>query len=468
MSQLKRSHRVFRLFRYCHHGAHSPPYDGRSSLSDNMNQRTDNASQDHPLAQAYDGVELAGRLPVPPVPNVIAPIRFAAPPPPPLPLPPLATASVQHIAHPSPESPTRTLDEYVDQFLLKSHGEDAQNVGLTRTKLEPIPSNLSDLDCLRLLVARRAYSEAVLVSHRLLRGSHSHYAPIFQALLKDDHNHSLALESQQQELVEIMLHHLQALLKLQRYEELQKEIEAWTFVHSSDSQRSCPDWLPWSVHIAVVTCRQYTSDDLNSNESLDALCKIRSKISKGSDHGASLVQVDQAICNVFCRRMQWRLALASLQNIAENIPAMCQDKDDRATLEAAYACEVLSRQGRILLQAGATAQAASIFHQAKALWSSVPSDSPSPHQAIALVHIQLAINDGLVAFADNNHEHALECFRRAVYQLKPLVQEYTASHARGVVNAAWGLEMESPLALYSDCLNNMALCAMYTVRYVVL
>jgi hypothetical protein len=86
----------------------------------------------------------------------------------------------------------------------------------------------SDLDRIRTLVARRAWTDVAALSDHLLRGSSSHRAPVFTSLLDKPatcSNDTLLLESQQTELVEIMMIHCHALLVLKNYQELKKEMD---------------------------------------------------------------------------------------------------------------------------------------------------------------------------------------------------------------------------------------------------
>ena len=396
-----------------------------------------------------------------------APLQFAPPPPPPPP-PPVHSQSTPSTGQPSirppPESPTRTLDEFVDHFLTSGHEASDPPI---RLHPDPIPSDISDFDHLKLLLSKRAYSDVALLTQRLLIGPNSHYAPIWHGLLHGESS-SLALESQQQEVLHIALSHLQALVKLKRYAELKQEVQTWTFAHgvmSGGHQRDdCPTWVPWSFHICVASCQQYTMEDANndSNEPLDVLYSIRTNIPP--DESLSLLRLDQAICNISARRKDWRMALVSLQNMLRNIPSACQQQcsvtgGDAKRLELACTCELLWRQGRVLLQAGATTEASKIFQKAASLWASKSADVVHPRPTLVLAN--MSMNDGLTAFASSQHDHALESFRKAAQLLKSSCQE--SSPAAEFLMDGDVLVTESPFDLYSSCVNNMALCAIYTV-----
>jgi len=63
---------------------------------------------------------------------------------------------------------------------------------------EPLPQHVSDLERMRVLVCRRAWGDVLSVTGTLLRGSSSHYAPIYSALLSQTDS-GLSLDSHQSE-----------------------------------------------------------------------------------------------------------------------------------------------------------------------------------------------------------------------------------------------------------------------------
>ncbi|GKY94959.1 hypothetical protein MPSEU_000460500 [Mayamaea pseudoterrestris] len=438
--------------------------DGGDDESGALQQRS-MVTEDHPLANVPNDFELAEKSSAAPAPLHASPsaraIQF------PLPPPQTSTAGQQHATPHLVDSPTRTLDEFVDLFLLQDETMH------TRLHPDPIPANISDHDKLELLVARRAFAEVVTLTHQLLHGAHSHYAPIWRTLLEGNEKGSLlALESQRMQLLQIATMHMHAMLKLQRFDELQKELASWKFARSFNDG---PSWVPWSFRIAYATCLLYANDvnDGSNDGSLvvDVLHDLRDSIP--AQDFISLLRVDQTICNYYCREKQWRMALASLQNMANHVSAACQqhdandENDVNAVLALAHSCELWSRQGRVLLQAGATEAASSIFQQASSHWARLSSNAePSlaqKHAIIGMVPAQLLMNEGLLSFANNKYEHALECFRRAAHHVKPMISQESNTPAN-----VWSVESvlvtETSYALYGDCMNNMALCAIYTCR----
>jgi hypothetical protein len=190
-----------------------------------------NHAQDHPLAHLQDGVELAGR-PSAASHSLASNFMVASPswppnqpfppPPPPLPVQAVNTAVNLPTILPPTESPTRTLDEFVDYFLLSNGADSLEGTNTTQLHPDPVPADIPDFEKLKLLVSRRSYSDVAILTHRLLSGPNSHYAPIWQSLLTGSGGVSglLALESQQDELLQIALIYMQSLVKLKRYNEL--------------------------------------------------------------------------------------------------------------------------------------------------------------------------------------------------------------------------------------------------------
>lgn len=227
------------------------------------------------------------------------------------------------------------------------------------------------------------------------------------------------------------------------------------------------------LDILAGQVQQYTDD---AGRASDVLFELRDRIPK--EDAIWLVSVDNALANLFLRQGQWRLALGSFDRIIELIPAATKAEvrskypvaANQAELESvltiAYKCEILSRQGRTLLQVGALPQVAQVFESAKALWSgiaSVISPDLENHAMVHLVQCQMDVNEALFYFAKSNHEQANESFSRAVVLLRKegsLAPKYNVEDWMGPTVAGG----ESSSTLYSECINNMSLCALYTCR----
>lgn len=397
------------------------------------------------------------------------------------------------------------------------------NIGDISTKTpvklypDPLPSELPDMERLSLLGERRAWSDVLHYTHQFLHGT-SHYAALYQSLCSTtavaDRQNLLCLETHQKDLVTVLFLHVEALVKLRKYKELVQEIKQWAFCHhqrqhmlsdsalpgASNHTTKSPDWIPWSFHIMAASTLQYGGggDDDEGDGSpighqqkrrcercLDALWKVRSDLPKLET--TARWQVENAIANVFVIMKEWRMALQCLQRMiymtsdkalldVNNIYKATDEKVHVIQwLTAAYRCELLSRQGRILLQAGALDQAAIIFQQAVVSWKdhSAATKSKNANEleedellwARTQMSAQLAVNDGLVKFSYCHYDQALESFRAAAQhsRCRGRGQQRQKQHNQLISNRN-GYNIGICLDLYSEAVNNMALCAMYTCR----
>lgn len=217
---------------------------------------------------------------------------------------------------------------------------------------------------------------------------------------------------------------------------------------------------------------EYTED---APRATDILYNLRQRIP--STEPGTLARLDNALANIFLRRGKWRLALASLDRVVELIPAAVEVElkskkySASQTLEAdmilcltkIYMCEILSRQGRIFLQAGVLLQAAEIFESAKVLWNEVEGIIPEElgnHESVKLMPCQMEVNEALFHFSKSRYDHAIQSFSRAVDWL----QKTNNFHTRYRPDEWLGpsiMTCEAPNVLYSEAINNMALCHLY-------
>ena len=362
-------------------------------------------------------------------------------------------------------------------------GEEAQTT-TDPTKLLrplPLPHAYTDVERVRVLVERRAWGDVLSMTSSLLRGHSSHYAPLYTALLQSSSSsQQLSLDSHRDDLIELLMLQAHAWLKMRRYADLGTELSKWTFCyHHTDSP---PAWIPWSLHILAGSALQYTPAERGGGPlaATDALWKIRSALIATDDNtAAALVNCEHALANVFVRQKHWRMALQALERILSLLPEATQQEDIAAPIsQVAYQCEIWSRQGRILLQVGALEQASTLFQKATTVWrdanTTTVSSSSSDHVTCLIqyqIPAQLLTNQGLLSFAYNQYDKALEEFRRAVNVL---------SGSSGTTNR-WGvdgsyrrqdwigngvLSAEHGRSIYTVCMNNLALTALYTVRFV--
>jgi tetratricopeptide (TPR) repeat protein len=355
-----------------------------------------------------------------------------------------------------------------------------------------------------------------------------------------------SLDSHQTDLVEILTLQCHAWIKLKKYMELGLQIDRWSFCHhltggggngkggnggasKSSASTAGPTWIPWSLHILAASSLQYTtaaaptttapasggSDTTTSSTkstadtglvtAADALCAIRADLPP--DLYSERLQVEQALANIFVRRKDWRLALQALQRMMDLLsehPVCVKelasltpssksggkptntivDNDAVVVLESAYRCDLLSRQGHILLQVGAVEQAWDIFQQAKSLCSGLVEKGlisatttsqeklrlllPHHYEAVQLLPAQLHANEGLFSFACRKYDQAGEFFRNAIQELQSGGSSSTAMtctyRRKDYVGPSLLLATEFRHCLYSETMNNMALCAIYTCR----
>jgi tetratricopeptide (TPR) repeat protein len=199
-----------------------------------------------------------------------------------------------------------------------------------------------------------------------------------------------------------------------------------------------------------------------------------------------MIQVENMLQNVFINMKDWRMALDCLQRIIDLAPDIAsteaaqlllhqrQSKISNTvdTLETlvqaltvAYRLEFISRQCRILLQTGALDQAGVLLQQARSEWKMFhPTVSSSQNGSlrsaiISLVAAQLSSIDGLLKFSFGHYEEALEAFRTVIQELR------SVRAIRGNEQQQKHHPFESlHTSLYSETINNMALCALYTCR----
>jgi tetratricopeptide (TPR) repeat protein len=390
----------------------------------------------------------------------------------------------------APVSLTLTIDELADEFLSSSRGGGTNALPPTAL-LYPHPPALpgtieassSNLERLQWLVSHRAYADVVTLAHRLCSGSDSHYAALYQAIIAsgmDGSNantttssalaHNVALQTHKDELVYILTVLLQALVKLKRSEEISDMLDRWNFLHHNNTTHSNENnrtmtllpvaWIPWSLHIAGAVALRHSSKNTapsrsadndgghRSDQCLDALWAIRADIiasTENNNNKEALYQVEQALANVLVQDREWRLALQCLQRMIDidaEVPGggSKQPKQQRAV-------ELLSRQGRVLLQAGAVDQAAIVMEQARAAAAASTSSGSEADQA------RLLVNDGLLHFSCSRHDSAMVCFQQASELLR------SSNPNNSIVNSVGDEQL-----LYSEAMNNWALCALYTCR----
>ena len=136
-------------------------------------------------------------------------------------------------------------------------------------------------------------------------------------------------------------------------------------------------------------------------------------------------------------------------------------------LETAYRTEALSVQGRVLLQAGAIGAASELFQDANTDWTQSRADygnetEAESHTVVQHIPAQLLVNEGLLCFAYSNYDQAIDCFKKATDVLRSCGLTPVYKREEWVGPSVVGVAPHANL--FSECINNMALCALYTCR----
>lgn len=210
----------------------------------------------------------------------------------------------------------------------------------------------------------------------------------------------------------------------------------------------------------------------------DVLSELREKIPP--QEALWQVTLDNALANLFLRQSRYRLALGAMDRIQDLLPAAthqyvalhfpgCQQPQEyEQILAIAFECEILSKQGRSLLNIGCLPQVATLFETAKDRWATLAS-TPIPAdlanlRVIKYMPVLMEVNEGLFYFAKSIFDKAIQAFTKAVDLLRTteglLDQTYVAEDWLGPSVAG----MDPPTTIYSECVNNLALCWLYSCR----
>lgn len=236
-----------------------------------------------------------------------------------------------------------------------------------------------------------------------------------------------------------------------------------------------------SLDIIAAETLLHTTDD--PHRGTDELHALLDRIPESDDIRWKLT-THRALANAFSRKREWRMAMLELERMLPHLAeATRQELASTSTittitspttahqlLETAYRTEILSVQGRYLLHAGAVAEAGHLFQTAQLDWNKTIAEVGPPvtsdlanHIAVQHVPAQLLSNEGLLCFAYTNYDQAIECFKNATDTLRdynslsPVYrpEEWVGPSVVGVASHA---------SLFNECINNMAICALYTCR----
>ena len=366
---------------------------------------------------------------------------------------PYASTGTSTVDSSLPSAPT-TLSELADVFLSGPSRRSEKGMPVLLNPPE-LPVGLADLDRMRYFVERRSWGDALSITSPLLRESNSHYASLFR-LLQTGGDTTQSLDSHQSELIEILMVQCHCLLKLRRYQELSKEVESWRFCYHQGGE--CPGWVPFSIHILAASSLQYGGDKERCEEILWSIRANRSNSSNTNQ--LDVVRCDVALLTLYSRMNDFRMALACLDRLLESVHFISRQDP---VLSAALRCHLLSQQLRLLLQCGSNKGAEAVMLQVEAVYSNIEGETEVHDEAVKLVPVQLMLNRGLVSFAQQKYDEALEYFLKASNSIPQ------ADVGTGKYKKEYWMNEDIRVAstsqdLYSETLNNISLCALYTSR----
>ena len=235
--------------------------------------------------------------------------------------------------------------------------------------------------------------------------------------------------------------------------------------------------------IAAETLIHTTDDPYRGTDELYA---IISRIPDSEDIRWKLCTY-RALANAFSRKREWRLAMVAVEQMLQHVEeatrqevvssassntttAIVSSVSAQKLLETAYRTELISIQGRYLLHAGAVAEAAHLFQEAQTDWNQMKKEADAEgtssevdnHIVVQHIPAQLLANEGLLCFAYTNYDRAIECFKNATdtlrsFNLSPVYrsQDWVGPSV---------IEVAPHSTLFNECINNMAICALYTCR----
>ena len=241
---------------------------------------------------------------------------------------------------------------------------------------------------------------------------------------------------------------------------------------------------------------------------------MKYNLSSNNQHWLSTLH--NTLSNVYLSQDEFRLALSSLQDLLSSVSNNVQHvlKASMAHFFAIHntsetlftkdqmqyvsnillqSCrmEILSRQGRILLQIGAISEAEYVFeciekeelhkynsaleHASRVLESDALGKLYSEFlkllkcqcSVIQQAPIQIALNKGLLEFAKEEYGNAMDSFKSAIDKQRLATKSKESTSAPNLfqenfLSPGLGLSIEN--TLITSCLNNLALCALYTCQ----
>jgi tetratricopeptide (TPR) repeat protein len=266
------------------------------------------------------------------------------------------------------------------------------------------------------------------------------------------------------------------------------EIAATLTLHHTDPE-ICTDALHGFIH---------EMDDPTSSDSEE----------RNRPHWSLRAQA--ALSNVFVKQQKWRMALQCLDKgltTLDNVASVSYSALDNL-IRLGLKIELISRQGRILLQIGAVDEAQELFHTVESTHFAVLSQQmrthPLPTEVKSLLrqmpmrnaYTNIILNKGLLFFAREQYPRAMEQFNLAVEESRAVNSERDTILGGGNSQEDQQQRVLNQMALTQDicmvslndskddnllhlllldppedqcshlstCVNNMALCALYSCQ----
>lgn len=299
------------------------------------------------------------------------------------------------------------------------------------------------------------------------------------------------------ETCELILLRFTSQLKLRRYVNLGKDVEALGLLMSCCDV--IPSWVPLGARIFAAQQIHYTD---RSSRSTDVMFTIRYQAAWKEHWGAEgTAAIDNSLVNAFVRKREWRLALRSLDQMMDSLgigaikevewwcnqtsPSgeIVSDKERsqmKEVIMSAAHLELLSRQFLILLQSGAISAADEIQNSICYYVTKFNSQVDMSNMTALIcmikgsaltrqVSVRPGINKGLLLFARHNYTEAAKCFRGALEQqrqLDPIYFSLNPSYPNGcltwkdLTSPMLGFDAEQSMTV--ECLNNLSLCHLFS------
>ena len=438
-----------------------------------------------------------------------------------------------------------TSDPNNDHHDNNNNNKDSNFLPLLNPKpLKYINDNDNKVYLLLELVSRRAWNDVVQLSDELLFNKDSIYQPFCSYLInykKNDNDSSLTddsivgkkEESLQKDVIHILQWRIRSMLHLHRFHDMKKCIEKMNLTYTKYCNNDIPSWVPLKIILHAMECmvsynayeHERNKQTINKSEeeeamttvksddeTLDEFYTLRNKVlhqddtNKRTDKWIDVLEIDIIMSNILTQKSQWRLALVTLDGIigySNDVASclakkICSDQDSTGVIQSgllqnttfiirkAISIETYSRQGRILLQAGALPAAATIFERAHDEYQEleqsnivakvigIDDDSfklvnlPTKGHILCGQNIsmniptQILINEGLLHFAHQDYDLAEIKFSKAIQlQLNLREGQSDVDFLRGQLIDTM---MDTEGDLLIPCLNNFALCTLYTCR----